>query len=159
MPQPSYIINLYDSLLNAPDERAKARIIATAFEELEDRYPELRDLATAGGVRESELRLQKEIEQVRADLTERIEQVRADLTERIEQVRTDLTVRIEQVRADLIARIEQVRTDLTRSIHETKTELQAAIHKGNMTVLRWTVSLLMVQIFTILVAVFTVILK
>ncbi len=202
MPQPAFIVNLYDSLINAPDDRTRARIIASAFEDLEERYPALRDLATASGLRETELRLQKEIQQVRADLSIQIEQVRketqqvradlsihieqvrketqqvrADLSIQIEQVRketeqvrTDLTARIEQVRADLIEKIEntraelrieieRVRTDLTRAIHETKTELQGTIHKGNMTILRWMVSLLTAQIVAILVAVFTIILK
>ncbi len=155
MAQPSFIIDLYDSLVTATDERSRARIIASAFERLEDRYPELRDLATASGVRESELRLQKEIEQVR----ERIEQVRSELRIEIEKVRADLGRDIEKVRADLGIDIEKLRTELTATIHETKTELQHTIQKGNMTVLRWMVSLMMVQIFTILVAVFTVIWK
>lgn len=73
------IIDLYDSLLAAEDERSRARIIANAIERLEDRYPELKDLATASGLRETELRLQKEIEQTRL----RIEEVRSDLTKEI----------------------------------------------------------------------------
>jgi hypothetical protein len=110
------VIELYERLRKAPDDEARARIIAEAFEQLEDRYPEIKDLATAGGLRESELRLQKEIEQVRADLTQRIEQVRADLTQQIEQVRADLTQRIEQVRADLSVQMERMRYSLLRWI-------------------------------------------
>ncbi len=113
MAQPSYVIDLYDSLLTAPNDRTRARVIASAFERLEDRYPELLDLATASGVREGELRLHKEIEQVRADLE--------------------------------------------KSILSSKIELQNTIHQSSPTVLRWTVGLLMVQIFAILTAVFTVI--
>ncbi|MFP4258269.1 MAG: hypothetical protein ACLFRE_04615, partial [Desulfovermiculus sp.] len=84
------VIDLYDSLLAAKDERARAKIIASAFERLEDRYPELKDMATASGVREAELRLQREIEQTRL----RIEEVRADLSKEIEHVRSDLTQEI-----------------------------------------------------------------
>jgi hypothetical protein len=73
------VIDLHHGLLDAKDDRTRAKIIASAFESLEDRYPELRDMATAGGVRETELRLQKEIEQVRL----RIEEVRADLSRQI----------------------------------------------------------------------------
>ncbi|KAA6184713.1 DUF1640 domain-containing protein [Thiohalocapsa marina] len=64
----SSVVNLYEALTTATDERARARVIAEAFERLEDRYPHLPDLATQGHVRESELRLQKEIEQVRGDI-------------------------------------------------------------------------------------------
>jgi hypothetical protein len=61
-------VALYEALTTAPDDRTRARVIAEAFERLEERYPHLPDLATQGHVREAELRLQKEIEQVRADL-------------------------------------------------------------------------------------------
>jgi hypothetical protein len=71
-------------------------VIAEAFERLEERYPHLPDLATQGHVRESELRLQRDIEQVRADLKGDIEQVRADLKGDIEQVRAVLKADIEQ---------------------------------------------------------------
>jgi Zn-dependent M32 family carboxypeptidase len=123
MSHPAKVIDLYDSLLDAKDDRTRAKIIASAFESLEDRYPELRDMATASGVRETELRLQKEIEQVRADLSKDIEQLRADLSKDIEQVRL---------------RIEEVRADLSRQI--------AA---GNVKMLFWTAGLLFAQMVTI----------
>ena len=90
-------VALYEALSTAPDDRARARVIAEAFERLEERYPHLPELATQAHVRESELRLQKEIEQVRAE----IEQVRAELKKDIEQVRADLKLDIEQVRGDI----------------------------------------------------------
>jgi vacuolar-type H+-ATPase subunit I/STV1 len=115
-------VALYEALTSAPDERARARVIAEAFERLEERYPHLPDLVTHGHLRETELRLQKEIEQVRADLSKEIEQVRAELREaelrlqkEIEQVRADLTRAIEQVRADLSRDIERVRGDIARA--------------------------------------------
>ena len=83
-------VALYEALTSAPDDRARARVIAEAFERLEERYPHLPDLATQSHVRESELRLQKEIEQVRADMTQKIEQIRADLSIEIEQVRAEI---------------------------------------------------------------------
>ncbi|MBK1725083.1 DUF1640 domain-containing protein [Thiocystis violacea] len=61
-------VALYEALTTAPDDRTRARVIAEAFERLEERYPHLPDLATQGHVREAELRLQKDIEQVRAEL-------------------------------------------------------------------------------------------
>ena len=101
-------VALYEALTSAPDDRTRARVIAEAFERLEERYPHLPDLATKGHVRESELRLQKEIEQVRAELREselrlkkEIEQVRADLSKEIEKVRSDLSKEIEQIRAEI----------------------------------------------------------
>ena len=79
-------VALYEALTSAPDDRARARVIAEAFERLEERYPHLPDLATQGHVRESELRLQKEIEQVRAELRE--SELR--LHKEIEQVRSEI---------------------------------------------------------------------
>jgi hypothetical protein len=91
-------IALYEALASAPDERSRAKVIAEAFEQLEERYPHLPELATQGHVRESELRLQKEIMQVRADLRE----TELRLQKEIEQVRADLTVRIESIKVDLL---------------------------------------------------------
>lgn len=62
------VVALYEALTSAPDERARARVIAEAFERLEDRDPHLPALATQGHVRESELRLQKGIKQVRGEI-------------------------------------------------------------------------------------------
>lgn len=56
MPSPS-LIDLYDRLVNAPDERTRARVIAEAFEALETRYPHLPDLATRQHLSETGLKL------------------------------------------------------------------------------------------------------
>ncbi len=119
-------VALYEALTTAPDERARARVIAEAFERLEERYPHLPDLATQGHVRESELRLQKEIEQVRAE----IERVRAELKLDIEQVRGAL--RESELR--LLKEIEQVRGEVAR----TKVDL-----------LKWIVPLMFAQVAAI----------
>lgn len=164
MSQTAKVIDLYDSLLDAKDDRTRAKIIAGAFESLEDRYPELRDMATASGVRQTELRLQKEIEQVRLrieevrnELTLEIHQIRADLSREIEQVRTDLTREIEQVRRDLSKEIEQVRTDLAREvgqvrlrIEEVKADLSKQITTGNFKMLVWISGLLFAHLVTVM---------
>ncbi len=41
-------VQLYEALTSAPDDRTRARLIAEAFERLEERYPHLPDLATQG---------------------------------------------------------------------------------------------------------------
>ena len=103
-------VALYEALTTAPDERTRARVIAEAFERLEERYPHLPDLATQGHVRESELRLQREIELVRADLKADIEQVRADLKRDIEQIRADLR----QTELRLQKEIADIKLDLLK---------------------------------------------
>lgn len=94
----SSVVALYEALTTAPDDRARARVIAEAFERLEERYPHLPDLATQGHVRESELRLQKEIEQNRGDFRIEFEKVRSDL--RSTELR--LLKEIAEVRAEIV---------------------------------------------------------
>ena len=167
----SSVIALYEALASAPDDKTRAKVIAEAFERLEDRYPHLPDLATQGHVRESELRLQKEIELVRADLKADIEQVRAELREtelrlrkEIEQVRADLKANIEQVRAELKTDIEQVRADLRETelrlkkdieqlrgeiktdIEQLRGELKTDIERVKTDLLKWIVPLILAQI-------------
>jgi multidrug resistance efflux pump len=120
-------VALYEALTAAPDDRTRARVIAEAFERLEERYPYLPDLATQGHVRESELRLQRDIEQVRADLKGDIELIRAELR----QTELRLQKEIEQVRSDLKLDIERLRTELAR----TKVDL-----------LKWIVPLMLGQV-------------
>ena len=64
-------LHLYEKLNDAVDEKARSKAIVEAFSELEDRYPNLRETATKRDLSETELRLQKEIEQVRLE-TEKI---------------------------------------------------------------------------------------
>jgi hypothetical protein len=42
----SSAVQLYEALTSAPDDRTRARLIAEAFERLEERYPHLQDLVT-----------------------------------------------------------------------------------------------------------------
>jgi chromosome segregation ATPase len=145
-------VALYEALTTAPDERTRARVIAEAIERLEERYPHLPDLATQGHVREAELRLQKEIEQVRAELREtelrlkkEIEQVRAELKADIEQIRAELKADIEQIRAELKADIEQVRA----ALRETELRLQKEITHIKLDLLKWLVPLMFAQVAAI----------
>ena len=114
------VIELYEKLSSAPDDKTRARIIAEAFETLEERYPRLSDVATRQDLSEAELRLIKEIEQVRAEIKEtelnlqkEIEQVRAE----IKETELNLQKEIEQVRADLRLEIKAVEVRLTQAIH------------------------------------------
>ena len=123
---PASVIDLYDQLTNAPDDRARARILAQAFEALESRYPHISELATRTHLSETELKLTKEIETVRAELTKEIEVVRAELTKEIEVVRAELketelklTKEIEQVRLE----VARVRADLGRDIEHARSSL------------------------------------
>ncbi|MBK5937533.1 hypothetical protein [Halorhodospira halophila] len=67
------VVELYEQLASAPDDKTRARLIAEVFERMEERYPEVKDpevkdLATQTHLRETELRLQKEIEQLRSSV-------------------------------------------------------------------------------------------
>ena len=143
------VIELYEKLSSAPDDKTRARIIAEAFETLEERYPQLSDVATRQNLRETELRLLKEIEQVRANLSKEIEQVRADLSREIEQVRADTSREIEHVRGELKEtelrlqkEIETVRLELQKEIDQVRLEIKAveirltqAIHRQTLWVI------------------------
>ena len=93
---------LYEALASAPDERARARVIAEAFERLEERYPHLPTLATQQDLRETELRLLKEIEQLRGDLRIEIEQLRGEVRTDIERRRGEVKTDIERSRNTLL---------------------------------------------------------
>ena len=136
------VIDVYEQLLSAPDDKARARIIATAFERLEDRYPELKDLATATGVRETELRLLKEIEQIRQET----QQIRADMHKFEQQVRADMRQSEQQIRADM----HQTELRLQKEIAEVNLKIEMTSKK------RWMVGLFFTFAFTLIAAMFGV---
>ncbi|WP_367026446.1 hypothetical protein ABZN20_00610 [Methylococcus sp. ANG] len=102
----SVALRLYEQLTEAGEDKTRAKLIAEAFEHLEDRYPQLKDVATQGQVRETELRLQKEIKEVEARL--QIE---------IREVESRLQMEIKQVEAKLQKEIKEVEVRLTQAIH------------------------------------------
>ncbi|RKT45356.1 DUF1640 domain-containing protein [Thiocapsa rosea] len=86
-------VALYEALTTATDDRTRARVIAEAFERLEERYPHLPDMVTQGHLRETELRLQKEIELVKAETVQmrgEIRETELRLQKEIEQVRGEI---------------------------------------------------------------------
>lgn len=101
----SVALKVFEQLTEAGEDRTRARVIAEAFEHLEERYPQLKDVATQGQVRETELRLQKEIKEIEAKLeTLRLE---------IKEVEARLTRDIEQTRRE----IRELEVRLTQSMH------------------------------------------
>jgi hypothetical protein len=94
-------VALYEALTTATDDRTRARVIAEAFERLEERYPHLPEMVTRGHLRETELRLQKEIELVRAETV----QMRGEIVQMRGEIReTELRLQkeIEQVRGEIV---------------------------------------------------------
>jgi len=61
-------LHLYEKLNEALDDKARSKAIVEAFSELEERYPNLRELVTQRDLSETELRLQKEIEKTRLEI-------------------------------------------------------------------------------------------
>jgi hypothetical protein len=100
-------VALYEALTTATDDRTRARVIAEAFERLEERYLHLPDMVTQGHLRETELRLQKEIELVRGEIKE----TELRLLKEIELLRGELR----ETELRLQKEIEQVRGEIVRS--------------------------------------------
>jgi hypothetical protein len=87
-------------LRDAPDDNSRAKAIAYAFEQVEEGYPNLKEVATQGQVRETELRVVQEIEQTCLQIKE----VDANLRKNIEQIRLE----IREVDANLRKEIKSV---------------------------------------------------
>ena len=120
----SVALHRYRQLRDAPDDNSRAKAIADAFEQVEERYPNLKEVATQGQLRETELRLVQEIEHTRLQIKE----VEANLNKEIEQVRLE----IRQVDANLRKEIEQVRLEIKEvevKLFQSEVRLTQAIHR------------------------------
>ncbi|MDZ7752061.1 MAG: DUF1640 domain-containing protein [Gammaproteobacteria bacterium] len=96
------VVEFYEQLASAPDDKTRARLIAEAFERMEERYPEVKELATQSGMRETELRLQTNTTEAEGRLRLEIERLRAEVTREIESLRAELTREIAQTKVDTI---------------------------------------------------------
>ena len=101
----SSAVDFYHELVHAPDDETRARIIARAIERIEAAYPGLSEVATRTDLSETELRLQKEIETLRAEtremegrLQKEIEALRGETREMEGRLRKE----IEQVRGSAL---------------------------------------------------------
>ena len=86
-------LHVYEQLTEAGENTVRARILAEAFETLEERYPSLDSLATRTQLSEAELRLHKEIEKIRRE-TEGIRMEIKELDARISKEIKELELRI-----------------------------------------------------------------
>ena len=92
-------LHLYEKLNEASDDKARSKAIVEAFSELEERYPNLREVVTQRNLSETELRLQKEIEKTRLE----IKTVEANLQKEIEKMRLE---------------IKQIEVNFSKAIHQ-----------------------------------------
>ena len=122
------------------DDETKARVLADVIESLEQ-IIKVNEVATRSDIKNTELALIREIEQIRKDmketelkLTKEIEDVRADLSKEIEKVRADLSIDIEKSRAESSISLEKLRSDLIEKIEEK--------HSSS---IRWLIALFITQ--------------
>jgi len=109
-------LKLYEELLDAGEDKRRAKLIAEAFEALEARYPDLRDVATHAHLRESELRLQREIEATRLEIKE----VEANLRKDIEAIRLEM----KEVEANLRKDMQAMDANLRKELADTRLEIK-----------------------------------
>jgi chromosome segregation ATPase len=124
-PAMSVALKLYEQLTETADERQRFRLIADAIGRLEDSWPRPSDVARTSDVRESELRLQKEIEGVRKE----IESLRKD-TESLRNETVSLRKDTESLRKETVSLRKEIEA-IRRDIEEIRREIEA-IRKESM---------------------------
>lgn len=80
-------LKVYEAFKN---DEAKAKVLAEAFEEIEEHYLPREEAATSAQLEHVNLSLKLEIEKVRSNLKLEIENVKSELKIDIEKVRSDL---------------------------------------------------------------------
>lgn len=136
----SVALQLFESLNDTHDERERNRLIARAFEQLEERYPQLLNVATRTDLSETELRLQLQIKQVDSDLKLKIEEVECDLKLEIEKVESNLRLKIEKVESNLKLKIEEVESNLRLEIECVRKDIkqiEVSLHQAMAAQTRW----------------------
>jgi chromosome segregation ATPase len=117
----SIALKLFEQLTDTTDDRERLRLIADAIGSLEDSWPRPADVARTADVRESELRLLKEIESVRREtesVRKETESVRRE-TESIRKETESIRKEIESVRKEAAESEARLRRDIEQIRQET----------------------------------------
>ena len=124
-------VGIYSALINKQlTDEQRAQVIANGFEELERRYPNLSNAATDQELKNTELKLSAQIEQLRAKTEHDVALVRKD----IELLRQETKKDIEQLRRETKSDIELLRQETKKDIAD-KTS----------TIIKWTIGLFVAQ--------------
>ena len=125
-------LKLYEELLEAGEDKRRAKVIAEAFEALEARYPDLHDVATHAHLRETELRLLREIQAIRletkeveANLRLDMQAMEANLRKEMREIDASLRKELHGIDANLRKEIEGLRLE----IKNVEVRLTQAIHR------------------------------
>ena len=125
-----YALRIYEAF---KDDETKARLLSE-FIEMVEQVILNNQIATRQDITMSELKLTKEIEQVRAEMKE----IELKLTREIEQVRSEM----KETELKLTREIEQVRADVVKEIAQVRVEMQ----KSHGSLLRWIVGLFLTAV-------------
>nr|VFK39842.1 MAG: hypothetical protein BECKTC1821D_GA0114238_100716 [Candidatus Kentron sp. TC]VFK57165.1 MAG: hypothetical protein BECKTC1821F_GA0114240_101516 [Candidatus Kentron sp. TC] len=143
-------LKFYEQFIEAPDDKSRAWILAEAFDAIKHRYPEIKDLATGAVLRESELKLTKEIEVVRKETKETelkiIEQVEAS-RQGTKDIELKLTREIKGTELRFTREIKDMELKLTKAIKDVEKEIEtvrkeikdteARLHQSIVNQTRW----------------------
>jgi len=113
-------VKLYEKLADAVDDQTRIRLLAEAIGQLEEAWPRAEEIAQRHDVRESELRLQKEIETVRKEI-ETVRGENKDMELRLQKEIKQVELQIQEVRVE----IQEARVE----IRATEARLRTAIHR------------------------------
>ena len=139
---------------NTLSEDKKSEIIAEIMDEFQKTYPDLQHHATKADVKESELKLTKEIENVKLEIEEvrkEIKDVELKLTKEIENVKLEieevrketkeievkLSKEIKELDMKLSKEIKEVELKLAKEIKELDLKLTKEIENAKFTMLKW----------------------
>ncbi len=144
-------LKLYEQLTEAGEDKVRARLLAEAFEALEERYPLPEEVATRTHLSETELRLLKEIETVRKEIKElegrlatEIETVRKEIKELEGRLATEIEIvrkETKELEGRLATEIEAVR----KEIKEVELRLVTKMGEFKLDTIKWVAGLLLVQ--------------
>jgi len=129
-------IKLYEKLADAVDDQTRIRLLAEAIGQLEEAWPRAEEIARRHDVRESELRLQKEIEIVRGENKDMELRLRKEIKQVVRQIH-EVRLEVQHARVEIKATEASLRTAIHRQTLWVVGAVSAVV--GLIRVLEWLV--------------------
>jgi len=140
----------------------RAKIIAEGFAEFENRYPNLQNVSTKTDLSETELRLIREIQDIKLDIkgldnktSKEIKELDNKLSKEIKELDNKLSKEMKELdnklskeMKELDLRISDVKFELSKEIKELDNKLSKEIQESKNSTIKWVAGLMFAQVVT-----------
>ena len=122
--QMSVALELYHGLTEAGEDKKKAKLFADAFEHLERRYPEVKDLATNGQLTEHSLQIKKDIAEINQQISKDIAATNLQASNNVAEINLQASNNVAEINLQAANNVAKINQKAASNLAETNLTIE-----------------------------------